>query len=349
VYLRKTPANLSGISTNRTRSEFLAFARVCARRFSVRAAHGPCPLIWGRATGYPSKSGKVRFVDHPGVERVRSAVRHVVLCAHGNSCLRRRGLPDWWTTRNGELIGIQDKISEVRDKGYCILKEHFASPLIDACRDAFWPLLLAYLKIHGNEPNRGAHRHFLPMPFEPPCFAPEFFFDNEVLNIVRGVMDDSVVADQWGCDVPLRGSAYQGVHIDYQRPLFREAPDLSLPAFVLVVSFGLVRITLENGPIEIAPGTHHMARKEVLRAVEAGEIGMQAIPLEIGDVLIRHPWALHRGSPNTTDMPRALVSLRYVRRWYADNSREVDLVPRAVWESLTSEQQNVMRFPVRDR
>jgi len=187
------------------------------------------------------------------------------------------------------------------------------------------------------------------MPFEPPCFIPEFFFDNVVLNIVRGVMDYRVVTDQWGCDVSLRGSDHQGIHVDYQRPLFAEAPDLSLPAYVLVVSFGLVRITLENGPIEIAPGTHRMPRKEALRAVEAGEIGMQAVPLEIGDVLIRHPWALHRGSPNSTDTPRALVSIRYARRWYADNSREVDLLPRAVWESLTSEQQSVMRFPVGDR
>jgi Phytanoyl-CoA dioxygenase (PhyH) len=263
--------------------------------------------------------------------------------------LRKRDLADWWTSGDGELIGIQDKIAEVQDKGYCILREHFASPLINSCRDAFWPLLLAYLKIHGNKPNRGPHRHFLPMPFEPPCFIPEFFFDNVVLNIVRGVMDDRVVTDQWGCDVSLRGSDHQGIHVDYQRPLFAEAPDLSLPVYVLVVSFGLVRITLENGPIEIAPGTHRMPRKEALRAVEAGEIGMQAVSLEIGDVLIRHPWALHRGSPNSTYTPRALVSIRYVRRWYADNSREVDLLPRAVWESLTSDQQSVMRFPVRDR
>jgi hypothetical protein len=242
-----------------------------------------------------------------------------------------------------------DKIIEVQEKGYCVLKEHLASSPIDACRGAFWPLLLAYLETHGNEPNRSPHRHFLPMPFEPPCFNPEFFFDPEVLNIVRGVMDDRVVADQWGCDVSLRGSDHQGIHVDYQRPLFGEAPDLSLPTYVLVVTFALVRITPENGPTEIAPGTHHMPRKEALQAVEAGKIGLKAVPLEIGDVLIRHPWALHRGSPNTTDTPRALASVRYVRRWYADNSREVDLMPRAVWESLTSEQQSVMRFPVGNR
>jgi ectoine hydroxylase-related dioxygenase (phytanoyl-CoA dioxygenase family) len=241
---------------------------------------------------------------------------------------------------------VKEKIAEIQDKGYCVLRAHFARSLIDACRDAFWPVLLAYLETHGHEPNRGSNRHFLPMPFDPPCFAPALFFDHEVLNIARGVMDDRIVADQWGCDVPLRGSDYQGIHVDYRHPLFGEAPDLSLPVYILVVSFGLVRITLENGPLEIAPGTHRMAREEALRAVEAGEIGMQAVPLEIGDVLIRHPWALHRGTPNKTGTPRALVTLRYVRRWYVDDSRDVNPISRAVWESLTPEQQSVMRFPI---
>jgi hypothetical protein len=238
----------------------------------------------------------------------------------------------------------QNMIDEIQDQGYCVLRSHFPSRLVDACRDAFWPRLLAYLD-SGQASNRGPHRHFLAMPFEPPCFTPQFFFDPVVLSIVRGLMDDRVVADQWGCDVPLRGSEYQGLHVDYQRPLFPEVPDLALPAYAVGVSFGLVRIAREHGPIEIAPGTHRMTRMDALRAVEAAEIGMQAVPLEIGDVLIRHPWALHRGTPNTTDTPRALVTIRYVRRWYADASRDVEHLPRATWESLTAEQQSVMRFP----
>jgi hypothetical protein len=68
--------------------------------------------------------------------------------------------------------------------------------------------------------------------------------------------------------------------------------------------------------------------------------------MEIGDVLIRHPWALHRGTPNTTGTPRALASVRYVRRWYTDDSREADAIPRCVWEALTSEQRSAMRFPI---
>jgi hypothetical protein len=57
----------------------------------------------------------------------------------------------------------------------------------------------------------------------------------------------------------------------------------------------------------------------ILRNHFAGEIDMQAVPLEIGDVLIRHPWALHRGTPNMTDVPRVLATIRYARRWYADD------------------------------
>jgi ectoine hydroxylase-related dioxygenase (phytanoyl-CoA dioxygenase family) len=186
------------------------------------------------------------------------------------------------------------------------------------------------------------------MPFLPPCFAPEFFFDAEVLSIVRGVMDERVVADQWGCDVPVLGSAHQKVHVDFQRPLFAEAPDLMLPVYMLVVSFGLIDITPAHGPLEIAARTHRMPPQEDLRAVESGRIELQPVLLGLGDVLIRHPWALHRGTPNTTDTPRPLASVRYVRRWYADDSRDVSPLPRAVWQSLTSEQRNVMHFPIVD-
>jgi ectoine hydroxylase-related dioxygenase (phytanoyl-CoA dioxygenase family) len=186
------------------------------------------------------------------------------------------------------------------------------------------------------------------MPFDPPCFAKEFFFDPAVLNVVRTAMDDRVVADQWGCDAPLRGSDYQQMHADYARPLFAEAPDIPLPAYMLVVSFGLDRITLAEGPIEIAPGTHRISRAEAAQRVERSEIKMQPVPLELGDVLIRHPWALHRGTPNTTDTPRALLTIRYVRRWYADFSRDVNRIPAHVWRSLTAEQQSMLRFPVPD-
>lgn len=241
---------------------------------------------------------------------------------------------------------LREKIGELQENGFCVLRKHFALPLIEACRRAFWPHLLAYLKANSDKPNGGENRHFVPMPFEPPCFAREFFFDESVLAIARAVLGDRIAADQWGCDIPLRGSSYQGLHVDYRHPLFGEAPDLVLPMYFLVVSFGLVPITLENGPIEIAPGTHRIPGQEAFRAVESGEIGLRPVPLELGDVLIRHPWGLHRGSPNRTDRPRALVTIRYTRHWYADESREVNSIPHEVWDALSVEQRKMMRFPI---
>ena len=243
-------------------------------------------------------------------------------------------------------MGRPDKLTELQEHGFCVLKKHFSATLIEACREAFRPTLIDYLERHHDKPNRGPYRHFLPMPFDPPCFAPQFFFDSGVVSLIHGAMDTKAVADQWGCDVPVLGSQHQEAHVDYQRPLFAEAPDLVLPPYMLVVSFGLVRITLEHGPIQIAPGTHGMSRADAARRLQSAEIEMRSVPLEIGDVLVRHPWALHRGSPNITGTPRALVTIRYVRRWYADSSREVHSIPHTVWQSFTPEQQAMMRFPV---
>jgi hypothetical protein len=239
-----------------------------------------------------------------------------------------------------------DRIAELRERGFCILRGHFPRQLIDECHKAFSPVLSDYLKTRGDQPNRGPHRHFLAMPFEPPCFAPEFFFDPDVLAIVRGVMDERAVADQWGCDVPLLGSENQNAHVDYRRPLFPECPGLPLPPYMLLVSFGLIQITPAHGPIEIAPGSHRIPGSEALCAVQPAKLEMQSVPLDIGDVLVRHPWVLHRGTPNTTDTPRPLVTIRYVRHWYADSSRDVNSIPRDVWRSLKPEQQAIMRFPV---
>jgi ectoine hydroxylase-related dioxygenase (phytanoyl-CoA dioxygenase family) len=239
-----------------------------------------------------------------------------------------------------------EAISEIRNNGYCVFRAHLAKHLVNACKGAFWPILQKHLHDHGHEPNRGPHRHFLPMPFDRPCFAPEFFFDKTIMDVIHGAMGSRVVADQWGCDIPLRGSEYQLFHADHQRPLFEEDPNLLLPPYMLAVSFGLIDITADHGPIEIAVGTHRMAREPAMRAVESGECELRPVLLDVGDVLVRHPWALHRGTPNITDTPRPLVTVRYVRRWYADDSRETRAIPDAIWQSLSQEQRAVMRFPV---
>jgi ectoine hydroxylase-related dioxygenase (phytanoyl-CoA dioxygenase family) len=236
-------------------------------------------------------------------------------------------------------------ILEFENQGYCVLRNHFDSHLVHQCREAFWPRMITHME--NVQANRGPHRHFLPMPFDLLCFASQFFFDPDVLAIAKGLMGDRIVADQWSCDVPSLGSEHQEFHVDYQRPLFPELSNLILPPYAIIVSFGLVKIARERGPIEIVSGTHTMTKAAALEVIQRKKFTAEAVPLELGDVLIRHPWAWHRGTPNTTDIPRALCTIRYVRRWYADASRDVEEIPRAIWDSLTTEQQGLMRFPLK--
>ncbi len=75
---------------------------------------------------------------------------------------------------------------------------------------------------------------------------------------------------------------------------------------------------------------------------------MQPVPLSPGDVLIRQPWALHRGTPNQTTIPRAMLTIRYVRRWYSDNSRDANAILLAVGQALTPQQRELLRFSIGD-
>jgi len=52
-------------------------------------------------------------------------------------------------------------------------------------------------------------------------------------------MDDRIVADQWSCDLPLRGSQHQEPHVDYRRPLFAEATAFAVILFGVVGICGL--------------------------------------------------------------------------------------------------------------
>jgi hypothetical protein len=271
-------------------------------------------------------------------------------CTHhhatGNLGVIASTAPIGTPVHNTQVLDFDRIISELKDLGFCILRAQLRSSLVNACREAFWPTLERYLEVNADCPNRGQQRHFLPMPWDPKCYAPEFFFDPDVLSVVRGLMGNRLVADQWGCDVPLEGSCFQQFHADYQRPLFAELPDLQLPAYVLTMSFGLMRITAENGAMEVVPCTHRIARSKALEQIASGILTPCTVPLEIGDILLRHPWTLHRGTPNNTRVPRPLVTIRYVRHWYRDDSREVNPIPAAIWHTMTVEQQSIMRFPL---
>jgi hypothetical protein len=56
-------------------------------------------------------------------------------------------LPDWffWRRRTRRMI-TYEKITELQRKGFCVLRAHLPALLIEACREALWPILFRYLE-----------------------------------------------------------------------------------------------------------------------------------------------------------------------------------------------------------
>lgn len=96
-----------------------------------------------------------------------------------------------------------------------------------------------------------------------------------------------------------------------------------------VVNIPLCHCTLENGPLEVWPGSGHLWRNELLDQLNfstesqdeenseitafADSLPSRKLTFEVGDVLIRDPGLLHRGTVNSTETPRSLLTVCYFR------------------------------------
>ncbi len=237
---------------------------------------------------------------------------------------------------------VQGCIQEIRQKGYCILRRHFPLDVVEACRVAFEPIAEAYLEENADNPNRGPHRHFIPLPFRPPFYHPAIFNDDTIHAIAEGILGEQMVVDHYATDTPFKGSSYQEVHADLQ-PLFPEQPDLVLPPELLAVNWPFVDVTQERGPFQVAEGTHLLPRTAALARVASGEIPLNSLLMEAGDVLIRDPRCLHRGSPNLTDTPRVVAVISFMRPWFCRRRRDTYPIARSLWNTLSEREQRLLQ------
>lgn len=241
---------------------------------------------------------------------------------------------------------IESFVRRVLVDGFCVLPGHFAREKMEAWRASFAPLLGRHVERKGHLENRGPARYYVTLPFAEPFADPSVYEDDDVLAVVRGLVGEDAQLHQLATDTPLLGSEYQDVHRD-ARPLFPET-GRETPPFQLAVNFPLVDVTAENGPFEIARGTHMIRKDEGLRLIESGALRLEPLLMKAGDVMIRDVRGLHRGTPNRTEEPRPMVVLGYSRRWLL--RPEVSIrVPRAALETLSERARFLLRFnPVVD-
>jgi hypothetical protein len=233
-----------------------------------------------------------------------------------------------------------------RRDGVVVLRHHFDVHKLRAWADRFAPLLDEHVRDEGHLKNRGEGRYYVTLPFESPWADPQIFEDDDVLAIVEQLVGTDFVMCQLATDTPVLGSAYQDVHRDTP-PLFPEW-GRETPAFQLAVNFPLCDVTSDNGPTEMARGTHAMTKEEALQRLSSGAVRLEPLTLALGDVMVRDVRALHRGTPNRTTVPRPMVVIGYSRKWLRRPEVSVR-VPDATWDRLSQRARHMLRFEDRVR
>ncbi|MBF2006489.1 MAG: phytanoyl-CoA dioxygenase family protein [Chlorogloeopsis fritschii C42_A2020_084] len=234
---------------------------------------------------------------------------------------------------------------ELNRDGICVIRGLFERNLIDEWAKAFDLLLRERQNQPGGLAPREIARYYLTLPWVTPFANTEVFANPVILGIFDRVFPQEYVMAQLGADIPVQGSDYQEIHRDF-RPLFSDR--VVTPLYALAVNFPLVEVTAENGPFQMARGTHVLPRDEGLAKIASGEIPMESFYMQPGDVMIRTPLALHRGSPNRTSQPRPMIVMGYVMHWL--HTAKVDLtLPRDYYESLPEKIKQLLRCQVVER
>lgn len=242
-----------------------------------------------------------------------------------------------------QIEGFFRKFSE---DGFCVLPGHIPREKLLRWQEAFRPLLTEFISQYADSSYRGAHRHYITLPFRAPFADPEIFENDDVLAIVEKIVGKDFVMCQLASDTPMLGSDYQEVHSD--APQLFEETELVSPPFQLAVNFPLVDVAPENGPTDFVRGTHMLSKAEGLARLQDGRAKIEPLTMKLGDVVIRDVRALHRGTPNRTDVPRPMIVIGYSRRWFRRPEVSVQ-IPRAEWEKLSPRAKNMLRFePVVD-
>lgn len=235
-------------------------------------------------------------------------------------------------------------VHQLQRDGICVIPRLFERALIEEWSRAFAEVFRERQSRPGGLAPRERARFYVTLPWQPPFANPEVFAHPLILAVLERVLGDKYVMVQLATDTPLYGSEYQPIHRDFA-PLFGE--DFETPIYALAVNFPLVEVTKDRGPFEMARGTHRMPKADGLAQIAGGVTAMERFLMDPGDVLIRSPLALHRGTPNLTETPRPMVVMGYVRSWLHTPTVELR-VPRDTYDALSPAVRRLLRCQVVD-
>jgi hypothetical protein len=121
-----------------------------------------------------------------------------------------------------------------------------------------------------------------------------------VIDFIREIFPKAVRQPNVGCNLNLPGSIAQHYHAD--RPFTQE---------FVICNIALVDTVVENGAIDVLPGTHKKFYPFWRFALERAASRTTRVEAKQGDVLVRSSNVWHRGMPNLTKSARPMMALTW--------------------------------------
>ena len=231
-------------------------------------------------------------------------------------------------------------IDQVRNNGFVLFERVLPPDLVDAMYASFSRLLEAH--VARTDPNRGANRYQMHIPFAPPFTDRRVITSPFVLPVIEALLGKDCICHYLASDTPLPGSDYQETHPDIF-PLFPES-SLVLPPYSLVLNIPLVDAREDNGPLEIWPGgTHHHVVDRARVPSLAAHMHSESVLMPAGSLLLRDSRMWHRGTPNRSNASRPNFTLIYSRFWLRLRYRPIP-IPRETFERLSEPARRLFRL-----
>jgi ectoine hydroxylase-related dioxygenase (phytanoyl-CoA dioxygenase family) len=131
-------------------------------------------------------------------------------------------------------------------------------------------------------------------------FAYDTLQERGIIDLIKQLDPKVLRMPNVGCNFNLPGSHSQHYHID--RPFTRD---------FMIANVAVVDTDVENGAIEVVPGTHKQFCKYTQFVLERRHRNGVRAPMKRGDVLIRSSNVWHRGMTNRTSVPRPMLAMTW--------------------------------------
>src|ERR1051326_6004113 len=244
------------------------------------------------------------------------------------------------TTGQLSSTNLDLAVESVRNNGYALFERFLPPELVADMRESFTQLLESHIR--ETDPNRGANRYQMHLPFAPPFSDERVVANPLILPIIGALVGEDCICHYLASDTALPGSEYQAVHPDIYQ-LFPEQRSV-LPPYSIVVNVPLVDAREDNGPLEVWPGgTHHyVADPSHVPALAASTQSLR-VRMPAGSILVRDSRMWHRGTPNRSSAARPNFTLIYSRFWLRLRYRPIP-ISRRTFEALSPRAQRLFRL-----